>query len=56
MVFNATFNNISVLHVSWLSILLMEETRLPIENHRQILPDNVVVSTPPHEHESNSQL
>jgi len=31
MVFNATFKNISV--ISWLSDLLMEETRVPEENH-----------------------
>ena len=32
MVFNATFNNISV--ISWWSVLLVEETRVPGENHR----------------------
>ena len=32
MVFNATFNNISV--ISWQSVLLVEETRVPGENHR----------------------
>ena len=32
MVFNATFNNISV--ISWLSVLLVEETGVPEENHR----------------------
>ena len=32
MVFNATFNNSSV--ISWLSVLLMEETRVPGENHQ----------------------
>jgi hypothetical protein len=32
MVFNATFNNISV--ISWLSVLLVEETGVPRENHR----------------------
>ena len=31
-VFNATFNNISV--ISWRSVLLMKETRVPEENHR----------------------
>jgi hypothetical protein len=31
MVFNATFNNISV--ISWTSVLLVEETRVPGENH-----------------------
>ena len=34
MVFNATFNNISV--ISLWSILLVEETRIPGENHRPI--------------------
>jgi hypothetical protein len=32
VVFNATFNNISV--ISWQSVLLVEETRVPGENHR----------------------
>ena len=32
MVFNTTFNNISV--ISWLSVLLVEETGVPEENHR----------------------
>ena len=31
MVFNATFNNISVM--SWRSVLLVEETGVPEENH-----------------------
>jgi energy-converting hydrogenase Eha subunit E len=45
MVFNATFNNISV--ISWRSVLLVEETRGPGENHGpvashwQILSHNV---------------
>ena len=30
MVFNAAFNNISV--ISWQSVLLVEETRVPEEN------------------------
>ena len=34
MVFNATFNNISV--ISWESVLLMEETGVPGENHRPV--------------------
>ena len=34
MVFNATFNNISV--ISWLSVLLVEETRVCGENHRSV--------------------
>jgi len=35
MVFNATFNNISV--ISWRSVLLMEETGGPEENHRLVV-------------------
>jgi len=34
MVFNVTFNNISV--ISWRSVLLMEETEVPGENHRPV--------------------
>ena len=34
MVFNATFNNISV--ISWRSVLLVEETGVPRENHRPV--------------------
>ena len=34
VVFNATFNNISV--ISWQSVLLMEETGGPGENHRPV--------------------
>jgi hypothetical protein len=34
MVFNATYNNISV--ISWRSVLLMEETGVPVENHRPV--------------------
>ena len=60
MVFNATINNISV--ISWWSVLLVEETRVPGENHRpvrslrQTLSHNVASSTPFHEQDSNSQL
>jgi hypothetical protein len=49
MVFNTTFNNISV--ISWLSVLLVKETRVPGENHRpaashwQTLSHDVVSST-----------
>jgi hypothetical protein len=59
MVFNVTFNNIS--DISWLSVLLAEETVLPGENlrfaasHRQILSHKIVSSTPRHEQDSNSQ-
>jgi hypothetical protein len=34
MVFNVTFNNISA--ISWRSVLLMEETGGPGENHRPV--------------------
>ena len=50
MVFNATFNNISV--ISWPSVLFVEETGVPEENqwslasHSQTLSHNVVLSTP----------
>jgi hypothetical protein len=59
MVFNATFNTISVI---WLwSVLLVEKIGVPGENHRpvashwQTLSQNVVSSTPRHERGSNSQ-
>jgi len=47
MVFNVTFNNISV--ITWKSVLLVEEIRVPRENHRnatshwQTLSQNVVL-------------
>ena len=50
MVFNTTFYNVSV--ILWLSVLLVEETRVPGENQRpvashwQTLSHNVVSSTP----------
>ena len=34
MVFNATFNNISF--IAWQSVLLVEETGEPVENHRPV--------------------
>ena len=43
MVFNATFKNVSV--ISWRSVLLVEETRLPGENHRQTLSQCCIVCT-----------
>jgi hypothetical protein len=49
MVFNTTFNNISV--ISWQSVLLTEETGVPWENHRSVtshwhtLSHNVISST-----------
>ena len=60
MAFNATFNNVSV--ISWRSVLLVEETGVPgedhrsVASHRQTLSHNVESSTPPHERDSNSQL
>jgi hypothetical protein len=51
MVFNATFNNISV--ISWWFVLLVEETGVPrenhqaVESHRQTLSHNVVSSILP---------
>ena len=47
LMFNATFNNILV--ISWWSVLLVEETGGPRENHRpvtNILSHNAVSSTP----------
>ena len=50
MVFNTTFNNISV--ILWQSVLLVEETGVPRESHRpaashwQTLSHNVASSTP----------
>ena len=44
MVLNAAFNNISV--ISWRSVLLVEETRLPGENDRAVSSHKVALSTP----------
>ena len=60
MVFNTTFNNMSV--ISWRSVLLVKETGVPGENHRpiashlQTLSHNVASCTPRHERNSNSYL
>ena len=49
MVLNTTFNHISV--ISWQSVLLVEEAKVPGENHqpvashRQTFSHNVVLST-----------
>jgi hypothetical protein len=59
MVYNTTFNNISV--ILWHLVLLLEETRVPGENqqpvasHWQTLSHIVVLSTSCHEQDSNSQ-
>ena len=47
MVFNATFNNISV--ISWQSVLLVDgtgENYQPVASHWETLSHNVVSSTP----------
>jgi hypothetical protein len=50
MVFNDTFNNISV--ISWQSVLLVKKNEVPGENHQpaashwQTLTNNIVSSTP----------
>ena len=60
MVFNTTFNNISV--ISWQSVILMEETGVyrenhrPVASHRQTLSRNVVSSTSHHKQGLNFQL
>jgi len=58
MVFNVTFNNISV--ISWRSVLLVEETGGPGGNLSQVtdktLSHNVASRTPHHEQGSNSQI
>jgi len=56
MVFNATFNNISV--ILWQSVILEEESRVPWENHRPVAChwQTLLQSTPRHEWDSNSQL
>jgi hypothetical protein len=60
MVFNATFNHISF--ISWRSVLLVEETGVPSENHRSVvshgrtLSQNAVLSTPRDERDLNSHI
>ena len=59
MVFNTTFNNISV--ILWRSVLLVEETGVPAQKLQTYsksdkLSHNVVPSTPHHERDSNSKL
>ena len=59
MVFNSTFNNISV--ISWQSILLVEKTEHPEKNTDlpqvtdKLRSNNAVLSTPHHEWDLNSQ-
>jgi hypothetical protein len=44
MVFNATFYNIMVTCISWWSVLLVEETEIPRENHRHIVSHRQTLS------------
>jgi hypothetical protein len=60
-VFNVTFINISA--ILWRSVLLVEEARVPGENHRTVANhcqtlsyNSVVSSTPLNERGPNSQL
>jgi len=46
MVFNATFNNISI--ILWLSVLLVEETRIPGENNQPFIKYNEPWNPSPH--------
>jgi hypothetical protein len=48
MVFNATFNNISV--ISWKSVLLVDKFGVPDENHQPFASHwhNIISSTPRH--------
>jgi hypothetical protein len=46
MVFNATFNNISA--IAWRSVLLVEETGVPGENHRPIESHIMLYRVTPH--------
>jgi transcriptional regulator of aromatic amino acid metabolism len=51
--FNATFNNISV--ISWQSVLLVEDTGVPGENHWPAASHWQLTSTPCYEQDANSQ-
>ena len=54
MVFNATFNNIP--HISWRSVLLVEETGVAGENHRPVAcHGQTFCCTPRSDRDSNSQ-
>jgi len=60
VVFNVMFNNNSV--IPWQSVLLLEVTRVPRENHWSVASHwetvlhNVVSGTPHHEQDSISQV
>jgi len=42
MLFNATFNNISI--ISWRSVLIVEETGVSRENHRPVTSHSLTLS------------
>jgi len=44
MVFSATSNNISA--ISWRSVLLVEETGVPVENHRSVTSHWILYDIP----------
>ena len=57
MVFNTTFNNISV--ISWWRVLLVEETEKNTDLSQvtdKLLSHNVVSSAPHHEQDSNCHM
>jgi len=57
MAFNTIFNNISA--ILWQSVLLVEETgeiQRSVASHWQALSHKIVLSTPHHEQNSNTQL
>ena len=57
MAFNTTFNNISAMcQFHWWSMAQYRENHRPVASHWQTLSYNVVLSTPCHEWDSNSQL
>jgi len=49
--FNATFNSISA--ISWRSVLLVEESWVPVASYWQTLPHNVASTTPHHDQDSH---
>ena len=56
MVFNATFNNISVTTYTYIMVVSFIGGENPDYQTDLTLSHNAVSSTPRHEHDSNSQL
>ena len=54
VVFNATFNNISVL--SWQSVLFVEETAVPGENHQPVASHGQFLSRRSNDHDHKGPL